>query len=204
MWRLTKELHCLNRRPEGRVSLLSRFRLTRAEHHLRKGGIVAYPTEGVFGFGCNPLDPSAVQALIALKRRPITKGMILIAADIGQIEPFLKIQDAKSRHRLLSSWPGPVTWVVPAADWVPAWLRGAHSGVAVRVTAHPVAAALCRQFGGPIVSTSANRAGKPPARTALHIRKHFGKEGVMLIPGRVGGLRGPTAIFDALTGKQLR
>lgn len=183
---------------------LSAFRLSLAERHLRRGGIVAYPTEGVFGLGCDPLDPAAVTALAGLKGRPMAKGFILIAADFAQIEPFLKIGDAELRERLLATWPGPVTWVVPAADWVPGWLRGGNAGLAVRVTAHPVAAALCRQFGGPLVSTSANRTGKPPVRTALAVRRHFDVARLMLIPGRVGQAAGPTAIFDARSGRQLR
>ena len=184
--------------------MLSAFLLARAASHLRKGGIIAYPTEGVYGLGCNPLDPAAIRRIMALKGRSTAKGFILIAADFAQIEPFLVCQDPLLVERVLPSWPGPVTWVVPAAPWVPAWLRGKRSGLAVRVTAHPVAAALCRWFGGPLVSTSANRSGRPPARNVLAVRKHFRTKDVMLIAGHTGGAVGPTAIFDALSGKRLR
>ena len=165
---------------------------------------MAYPTEGVFGLGCDPLNALAVQTLLQLKDRPMTKGMILIAADLDQIEPFMEIGGSEVRSRILATWPGPVTWVVPAPKWVPAWLRGVHSGVAVRVTAHPVAAALCRMFGGPIVSTSANRTGRCPARSVLSVRRYFTQHEVMLIPGRIGKSPGPTQIFDANSGKRLR
>jgi len=184
--------------------VLSRFRLRLAVSHLRGGGIIAYPTEGVYGLGCNPLDQRAVLGLLELKERPTAKGLILIAAEFGQIEPYLDLPTEIMRDKILATWPGPATWVIPAAGWVPAWLRGEHPTVAVRVTDHPVAAALCRAFGGPIVSTSANRSGHPPARTPVSVRKHFSTEHLLLIPGRLGNLRGPTAVYDASTGARLR
>lgn len=184
--------------------MLSAFQLAMAERHLRRGGIIAYPTEGVFGLGCDPLSHAAIERLLALKGRSAGKGFILIAADFTQIEPYLRLETAELRARLAATWPGPVTWVAPAAEWVPNWLSGGRKTIAVRVTAHPVAAALCRQFGGPLVSTSANRTGKRPARTPLAVRKHFSRDEVLLISGRVGGSGGPTAIYEALSGKRLR
>lgn len=182
----------------------SRFRLRLAAAHLRRGGIVAYPTEGVYGLGCNPLDRAAVLRLLALKERPTTKGLILIAAEFDQIEPYLDIPHDTIRSKILTTWPGPVTWIVPAADWVPEWLRGEHATLAVRVTAHRDAAALCRAFGGPIVSTSANKSGRPPARTPIAVRRYFSTGQVLVFPGRLGGLHGPTTIHDASTGVRIR
>ncbi|BBA33473.1 threonylcarbamoyl-AMP synthase [Methylocaldum marinum] len=182
----------------------SEFRLRLAAARLRRGGIIAYPTEGVFGLGCNPLDRESVLRLLALKQRPTAKGLVLIAAEFTQLEPYLDIPTELMRNRVLATWPGPVTWIIPAADWVPAWLTGEHAGLAVRVTAHPVAAALCLAFGRPIVSTSANPSGLPPARTALSVRKYFRDGSVMIVPGQLGELRGPTAMYDASTGVRLR
>jgi L-threonylcarbamoyladenylate synthase len=184
--------------------MLSRFRLKLAANHLRCGGVVAYPTEGVYGLGCNPLDQKAVLRLLELKERSTAKGLVLIAAEFDQIEPYLDIPTESMRNSVLATWPGPVTWIIPAAGWVPAWLRGEHRTVAVRVTAHPDAAALCRAFGGPIVSTSANKSGLPPARTPISVRKHFLTGHVLILPGRLGGLRGPTPIYNASTGIRLR
>jgi L-threonylcarbamoyladenylate synthase len=182
----------------------SAFRLARAACHLRRGGIAAYPTEGVYGLGCDPLNQDAVERLLALKGRPAAKGFILIAADFGQVRDFLLLSGPQAQDRLLAAWPGPVTFVVPAQPWVPAWLRGASSNLAVRVTAHPLASALCRAFGGPLVSTSANQTGRRPARTALSIRKHFPADAALLVPGRLGGAKGPTPIYDAVSGARLR
>ncbi len=182
---------------------LPRWRLSQAVRHLRRGGVIAYPTEGVFGLGCDPCDEGAVAEILVLKGRPASKGLILIAADFDQLLPFVSVPPAAVLKRILASWPGPVTWILPAAPRVPAWLTGGRSTLACRVTDHPVAARLCRAFGRPLVSTSANPTGRPPARSLLQVRRYFGRR-VLVIPGPLGGLEGPTPIYDALTGRCLR
>lgn len=180
-----------------------RFQLQRAAHVLGEGGIVAYPTEAVFGLGCDPLNPAAVHRLLALKQRPASKGLILIAADQAQLRPFIRDLPRAAQQRVDSSWPGPATWVCPARPATPAWLTGQYDSLAVRVTAHPLAAALCRAFGGPIVSTSANTSGHPPARSALQVRLRCPPLDLIL-HGPTGGLGRPTGIRDALSGAQIR
>jgi len=173
---------------------------------LRRGGVIAYPTEAVWGLGCDPFDETAVRRLLAIKRRPVDKGVILVAAALAQFDGLLA-WDRLPRERIddvQSQWPGPRTWIVPASARVPRWITGTHEGVAVRVSDHPVVVALCRAFGGPLVSTSANLAGEPPAfafgelSTAVLARV----DGV--VEGETGGLRAPTAIRDAATGAELR
>jgi len=170
---------------------------------LRAGGIIAYPTEAVFGLGCDPLNPVAVLRLLAIKRRPVAKGLILIAADLGQLEPFIEPLDPAAQAKLAATWPGPVTWLAPAR-LAPVWLRGDHDTLAVRVTAHPVAAALCRRWGGPLVSTSANIGGRPSARTGLAVRRRLGQWVDQVAPGAVGGAGRPTEIRDLATGRVIR
>lgn len=183
---------------------ISDMRLKLSAQQLREGKLVAYPTEAVWGLGCDPLNPHAVSDLLALKGRSASKGFILIAADFGQIEPFLDIASEPMKNKLLASWPGPVTWIVPTAPETPTWLRGDRNTLAVRVTAHPVAAALCNAFGGAIVSTSANPSGVKPAKTQLKARIYFHGVQLNFLPGSVGGLDRPTAIFDARNGSKLR
>ncbi len=194
--------------PEGKLpqamGLDSNFRLRLAARQLHEGYLVAYPTEAVWGLGCDPLNRQAVANLLALKGRRASKGLILIAANFAQIEPFLTIHSDQMKTKLLENWPGPVTWIVPATDQAPAWLRGSHDTLAVRVTAHPLASALCEAFGGAIVSTSANPSGARPARTQLKTRCYFPRAHLHYLPGSVGGLNKPTAIFDALSGIKLR
>lgn len=167
------------------------------------GGVIAYPTEAVFGLGCDPLSAAAVAKLLAIKQRDPGKGFILIAADIVQLEPYIEVSD-KVRDQLLKTWPGPITWVVPAAQGVPDWLTGGRTTLAVRVTAHPVARALCAATGFALTSTSANLSSHPPIRSSLAVRRLLQDKLDYIMPGKVGAQRKPTEIRDALSGRLLR
>lgn len=180
------------------------LRLHAAARAIQAGGIVAYPTEAVYGLGCDPRNETAVRRLLALKRRPLHKGLILIAADFAQLAPFLQPLSASDQERLAATWPGPCTWLIPARPTTPCWLRGRHDTLAVRITAHPLAAALCRACGYPLVSTSANRSGRPPARTVLAVRRQLGCDLDDLLPGLTGGAAKPTEIRDLRTGQVVR
>lgn len=172
---------------------------------LRSGGVVAYPTEAVYGFGCDPFDRDAFDAIFRLKARAPTQGVLLIASDFEQIAAFIAddvAPDALARAR--ASWPGPSTWIFPRSDEVPEWVAGSHAGVALRVTAHPIAAELCRRFGGAIVSTSANRHGEPSLRTFAEVQAAFGAQVAYILDGAVGGLDKPTPIRDAVSGDIIR
>lgn len=184
--------------------MIPRHCLRAALDALDAGGVIAYPTEGVWGLGCNPFNPRACERLLALKRRPAGKGLILVASEFEQLEPLLRMVDERIEQRALKSWPGPLTWLWPAEDWVPDWLTGRRNRIAVRVSAHPVVQALCDAYGGPIVSTSANRSGREPARSALQVRRWLGDEVDAIVPGDTGGLGGPTPLRDLLTGMTAR
>lgn len=180
------------------------FQLRTAVRLLRAGGVIAYPTEAVFGLGCDPLNEAAVSRVLAIKGRPVTKGLILIAADFADLEPFLEPLNADQQARLNATWPGPVTWLLPARPTTPRWLRGRHDTLAVRVTAHPLAAALCAAWGGALVSTSANLSGRPPARSALAARLRLGRLVDRVVPGAVGGAARPSEIRDLHSGRVVR
>ena len=171
---------------------------------LRAGGVIAYPTEAVFGLGCDPWNSEAVQEIVQLKGRPADQGLIVIAADFEQLLPLVERPSAEVLIRLKASWPGFVTWVLPSRPGTPTWLTGRHAGLAVRVTAHPLAAALCRAFGRPLVSTSANPSGFTPARTTLTVHRYFGDALDFIVPGAVGSEVSASEIRDAQTGKILR
>lgn len=175
-----------------------------AVRKLRAGGVIAYPTEGVWGLGCDPCNETAVRRLLALKQRDPAKGLILVAADIDQFEPLLQKVSAHHRERLDASWPGPHTWLVDDEGKAPRLIRGRHSRVALRVSAHPLVRSLCRAFGGPVVSTSANPAGRPAPLSAWQVRRYFGRRLDFILPGPLGGQRGPTPIRDLATGRVLR
>ena len=171
---------------------------------MRLGGVIAYPTEAVWGLGCDPFNSEAVERLLQLKDRPVAKGVILIAADLAQIEPFISHLDDLQRQRLKNTWPGPVTWLVPNNGLAPEWITGDSPAVALRVTNHPVAAGLCRAFGGPIVSTSCNPAGLPPARSIHQVRRYFGQQLDGISNGLTGKRAQPSEIRDLISGEIVR
>ena len=173
---------------------------------LRDGGVLGYPTEAVFGLGCDPHDRAAFERVFALKGRPATQGVLLIAATFAQVEPYIDLAAVPDAvlEQVRASWPGPNTWVFPRSARVPDWVAGAHAGIALRVTAHEPAAALCRAFGRPLVSTSANPHGEPPARDLPTLERYFGERLDAALDAPLGGLDRPTIIRDALSGAMIR
>lgn len=173
---------------------------------LRRGGVIACPTEAVWGLSCDPFDEAAVMRLLAIKGRDIGKGLLLVAAGLEQLDGLVDWDalPAGARDPVLASWPGANTWVLPATPRVPRWITGGHDGVAVRVSAHPLVVALCLGFGGVLVSTSANAAGEPPARTEAELTPSLRAGVDAVLPGETGGLDRPTPIRDARSGAHLR
>ncbi|MCB1762045.1 MAG: L-threonylcarbamoyladenylate synthase [Gammaproteobacteria bacterium] len=184
--------------------MIQPWKLRQATRVILGGGIIAYPTEAVYGLGCDPLDGAAVQRLLLLKGRQLHKGLILIAADFAQLRPFVAPLDRQMMQPVLQSWPGPNTWIVPAAEHLPHWLTGGRETLAVRVTNHPIAAALCRNSQMPLVSTSANPSGFRPARSALSVRRIFPSGIDLIVHGPLGALDRPTRIRDARSGATIR
>ncbi|MDT8428009.1 MAG: Sua5/YciO/YrdC/YwlC family protein [Pseudomonadales bacterium] len=184
---------------------MTTFQIRQAVRLMRCGGVIAYPTEAVWGLGCDPHNYQACQVLLQIKQRPVEKGMILVAADMQQLDGLLEPLTAAQRQCLAASWPGPHTWLVPdPLQSVPWWVRGDHHSVAVRVSAHPVVKALCEAFGGPVVSTSANRAGKAPATSRVQLEKAIGRGLDYVLPGKLGGNDKPSTISDLLSGQRIR
>jgi L-threonylcarbamoyladenylate synthase len=170
---------------------------------LQDGGIIAYPTEGVFGLGCDPFNKTAVLRLLKIKRRSVGKGLILIASSWNQVKDLVKIDLCKS-CAIRPSSSNPVTWVFPATKKVPSWVSGKFASVALRVTLHPTANKLCQKFGSAIISTSANIADESPIKNARQIAKQFSGAVDFIISGRVGKLKKPTEIRDGITNKLIR
>lgn len=180
------------------------WHLRRAAEMLRAGGVVAHPTEGVMGLACDPLNSAAVMHLLRLKQRDISKGLILIADHYERLNPYLAPLAEWMDRRVLASWPGPVTWILPAAKGLPVWLTGGRDSLAVRVTAHPVASRLCQTFGDALVSTSANRSGRPPALNVTAVRARLGDAVDYCLAGALQTPRRPSEIRDGYSGELLR
>ncbi|MFT6898358.1 MAG: L-threonylcarbamoyladenylate synthase [Paraglaciecola sp.] len=169
------------------------------------GEIFAYPTEAVFGLGCDPDNEAAVMTLLSLKQRPLSKGLILVAKTYSQLLPY--VNDAAipmhMRTEILSSWPGPITWLLPKSKTAPHWLTGDSELIAVRVSQHPIIRDLCTRFAKPLVSTSANRTGTEPARTMHQVQEYF-NDTVLLIEGELGNALLPSKIRHGLSGQTIR
>lgn len=184
--------------------MVNPWKIKQAANVVLSGGVIAYPTEAVYGLGCNPVNNTAVIRLLRLKKRSMEKGLILVAASLEQLESFVVVPTDAIRQKISATWPGPVTWVLPARPGVPMTLTGTHQTLAVRVSAHPVVQALCREIDQPVVSTSANLESAPPARSALAVQRIFGQNIDLILHGTVDPLSKPTEIRDALTDEVLR
>lgn len=181
---------------------LSRFKAHAAISAVRLGGVIAYPTEAVFGLGCDPHDKHALSRILRLKQRKPNMGFILIGDTFERVAPYF-YADQQTEKKLRASWPGPTTWVLPAQN-INSLVTGFRDTIAVRVTAHEISSNLCQTFGDALVSTSANRSGLPPARSPVQVRKHFGQQLDGIVHGALGVHTQPTKIIDAATDTVLR
>lgn len=184
--------------------------IKRAAEVVWSGGVIAYPTEAVWGLGCDPDNEQACLKLLQIKQRRIEKGMILIAGSVDQFSSILAPLSPQQRTALVQAWQqqdksGAVTFLVPdLLQQVPWWVKGQHPAVALRVSRHPLVKALCEASGGALVSTSANISGKSPARSQLMLKKQLGTQLDFIVPGELGGENKPSRIIDLETGKTLR
>ena len=177
--------------------------LETAARIVKSGGVIAYPTEGVWGLGCDPRNLSAVKRILAIKSRPEEKGLILIASHINQLLPFLGPLPKTNLDKLVSAEERPITWVCPASEGF-SWLTGGRNSLAVRISDHPIVQELCNSCGGALVSTSANISGDNAAKTREEVESTFSKSIDMICPGETGGQVGASEIRDLRTGKVLR
>lgn len=185
------------------MSALQKEQITKAVQLLQNGEVVAYPTEAVFGLGCDPFNEQAMQKLLHVKQRPLEKGVILIASKIEQIMDLVELENQPWQQQVEDSWPGPVTWVLPVKKALPNWITGGRESLAVRVSSHPTVCTLCDVFAGAVVSTSANLSGQEPAKSCQQIQQIF-QDQVYCLDGSLGQLSQPTQIWDAVSLKQIR
>lgn len=172
--------------------------LDEAVDAIRSGGVIAYPTEGVWGLGCNPSDEGAVNRVLGLKSRPVSKGLILVASDYRQLDQFV------AEVPNLPDTETPTTWLINHGGRTPAWVSGGREKVAVRISKHSVVTALCDKVGAPIISTSANPSNRAPAKSAEQVQKYFGNLIDVIVPGALGGASGASQIVDWETKKVIR
>lgn len=173
---------------------------------MQRGGVIAYPTEAVFGLGCDPQQKNSIRNLLQIKQRPAEKGLILIASSVCQLLAYIdtaSISEARWAE-VQASWPGPVTWLLPYKKQVSKLIYGEHTSIAVRVSAHPAVVNICDTFGRAIISTSANRSGQPPLRSSEEVWTQLGGQVDFILEGGVGKAAGPSEIRDAVSGRIIR
>lgn len=171
---------------------------------LQQGGLIAYPTEAVFGLGCLPEYLDSIKQLLHIKQRPIEKGLILLASDFYQLQPYLAELKPEILQKIQHSWPGPTTWIVPTPAQTSPLIRGQFNTIAVRISAHPVVRELCDQCQSALISTSANISGKIMTYSASDVRLQFQHKLDYILDGPLGDSDRPSVIKDALTDHVIR
>ncbi len=182
----------------------SAWNIRHAVHVLRRGGLIAYPTEAVFGLGCLPDKTEAIKKLLQLKQRPIEKGLILLAADLSQLTPYISPLEQDVEQKIQSVWPGPTTWIVPTPSGTSPLIRGKFHSIAIRVSAHPIVRELCRQCNSPIISTSANMTDQNMSYSAFDVRLRFRDQLDYILNAPLGDSDKPSVIRDAISERVIR
>jgi len=184
---------------------MSLWQVNRLGKAVLRGAVFAYPTDTIWGFGCHPLHRSAVQRILDIKQRPVDMGLILLSSSLSYLRPYLdKNLDKNQIDHLQQTTSQPTTWLVDAGEACPYWLRGKFKTIAVRLTDHPFVSALCDSIKSPLVSTSANRSGKPTIRNSIQARRQFGNELDFIVNGFSTGTNQASEIKSLATGERIR
>ena len=174
---------------------------------IKSGRVIAYPTESVYGLGCDPNNLAAVSQILKIKQRSYKKGLILVASDVQQIIPYLDNPSPQILKRISAASNQVVTWLIPANKKLSTLLTGEHGKVkkiAIRISKHPIIYSLCQQLGHPIVSTSANISGKSMTWSARGVKYHFKNKIQYILNAQSGTQTKPSEIRDILTNQQIR
>lgn len=183
--------------------MASEFVVRYAAHCVRQGGVIAYPTETVYGLGCDPLCSDAVATINRLKGRDARKGLILLASRLQQLDTLIDVSD-RNKRAAITAEAEPTSWIVPAKDTAPPWITGGRATIAIRVTTHPVVMRLCDRLGHALVSTSANPAGRKPAMNPLQLHRYFDGQVDAMVVSTDNCSGRPSKIRDLKSGKLLR
>ncbi|PCH62921.1 MAG: tRNA threonylcarbamoyladenosine biosynthesis protein RimN [SAR86 cluster bacterium] len=186
------------------VYQVSKLAIKTAGKFLSSGAVIAYPTEAVWGLGCDPQNFQAVDRILRLKCRSVDKGLILVVSCFSQVEQLCRHLTQQQRERLNAETNRPTTWLIPdPQNTFPYWIKGRYESVAVRCIKHPLVEALCENFGA-IVSTSANNSSGREIRSRLNIQKQYSETLDYILPGRVGVHSKPSQICDLVSGQVIR
>lgn len=177
--------------------------LHKLRRHIKNGGVIAYPTESCYGFGCDPFNYKAIKQILKIKGRDKSKGLIVVASDLEQLDQLIGKLSSNDNHKLKAYWPGFYSIIMPITPVAPKILTGRHRSLAVRVSNHDLIRQMCRFLNMPLVSTSANYSGHESVKTYRECIRQFGNK-VMVLPGTTNFAKNPSTIIDWKTGKTLR
>lgn len=152
---------------------------------LNQGGVIAYPTETVYGLGCDPFQEEAVKRILTLKERKEDRPFILLIPNREWVSKLTETVSPLAMGLIERFWPGPLTLVLEASQDVPYWLKQRDNTIAFRISSHPWVQEFLGFYGKPLVSTSANRSGFPPARNAEEVRHYFSQGIDLVIEGEI-------------------
>ena len=182
---------------------LKRWNIRYAARIIEQGGVIAYPTESVFGLGCDPDNPQALKKLLAIKNRPAEKGLIILISDLAQARPYIEPLSEQQIALINQQQERATTWLIPRKKSVSTLLCGHHARLAVRLTQHPIAQSICHYTGSALVSTSCNLAGRPEMTNARQVKSQMFTQVDFTVAGATGE-QSPSRIIDLLSGKLLR
>lgn len=184
---------------------MSPWAINRLSHSIEQGAVIAYPGDTIWGFGCHPLLKDSVERIFRIKRRSSSKGLILLSSDLGFCLPYVSEDLTLDQiKQIQQSQAQPTTWLIPASQHCPSWLRGGFSTIAVRITQHPFIKALCTELESPIVSTSANLSGKTTIRNSTQARRLFSSQLDTIVSGYQPGTGRPSEIKSLVSGDIIR
>ena len=188
------------------LPLTVQYKVQEAAQTLKDGGVIVCPTEGVYGLSAVVTNSAAITRVISMKKRALNKGLIVVAADVAMLEGIVNFSalSADSLRLLHEKWPGHATFIVPTHMQINPLLTGGRNTLAVRVTAFPLLQALCREAGGPLISTSANISGSEPLQTLEELQATFASSVDYILDEPCQGLHKPSTIYDVLSGAILR
>lgn len=175
-----------------------------AADQIKAGKIIAAPTEAVYGLSCDPDCSEAIENILAIKQRPIEKGLILLVTDLSQVSAYIEPLSEDQKAFCDQYWPGPVTILLPAKSTCSRLLRGDFKSLAVRLTAHPVMCELIHACGHALVSTSANLSGQSMAYAKEELDPALFPALAGILEGDLGNQTDPSMILDLNSGNRLR
>ncbi|MEE3003380.1 MAG: L-threonylcarbamoyladenylate synthase [Pseudomonadota bacterium] len=186
------------------ISKQEKIEIEKAILALQREQVIAYPTESMYGLGCDIYSQDALLRIIKLKKRDASKGLIVVAANWQQVENLTEKLPESDYREIFNTWPGATTWVFPAKSEVPQLVTGSKKTIAIRISSNPFVQELCKGFKGPIISTSANIQGHPPAISMQETFAVFGNKIDCYVPGKIGENKKASKIIDAQTKIVLR